>query len=195
MGKYGTGENSPSKGRKCPFIKANGERCGQPAGLGTDHLGFGHCRFHGGTSKAHRVNAQHAMAAEAVANLGLDVKIDPLRALLEELWRTAGAVAWLRDRIREFPDDLTYLTENGMKPRAFLDVYHREREHLAKVAKMCLDAGVAERQVKLAEEQGALVALAIKAILADLNLSEEQAELAPGIVRRHLSAIPTEEAS
>lgn len=181
---------------KCPFIKKDGTPCGQVAGLGTDHLGFGNCKFHGGTSKAHRIHASREMAAQAVRTLGLDVKIDPQRALLEELWRTAGHVVWLRERIEEFEsDDLLHLTELGFKPRAFLDVYQKERDHLAKVAKTCLDAGVAERQVRIAEEQGALVAMAIKAILADLDLTPEQAEQAPGVVRRHLSAIPTEEAS
>lgn len=183
-------------GKKCPFVKANGVPCGQAAGMGTDHLGWGNCKFHGGTSKGHRIHASKLMAAEAVRTLGLDIKIDPHRALLEELWRTAGHVVWLREKIEELGgDDLLYLTELGFKPRAFLDVYQRERDHLAKVAKMCLDAGVAERQVRIAEEQGALVAMAIKAILADLNLTPEQAEQAPGIVRRHLSAIPTEEVS
>jgi hypothetical protein len=184
-------------GRKCPFIKKNGERCGQAAGLGTDHLGWGNCKFHGGSSPSHGIKARREMAEEAAATFGLSIRVDPMRALVEELWRTAGHVAWLKEQIEGLPgaDDLLYLTEQGLKPRAFLDVYHREREHLTKVARACLEVGIAERQVKLAEEQGALVAMAIRAILDDLQLSPEQAEAAPGIVRRHLSAIPTEEAS
>ncbi len=184
-----------AQGRVCGHPKSNGEPCKQAAGLGTDHLGWGCCKFHGGTSQSHRNKANKDMAREAVRVLGLDIKIDPARALLEELWRTAGHVAWLRNKIDEFGDDLLYLTEQGMKPRAFLDVYQAERRHLAKVASMALAAGVAERQVKIAEEQGALVAMAIKAILQDLGLTEEQQAQAPSIVRRHLSAIPTEEAS
>ncbi len=188
-----------ANGKQCGALKGNGEPCKQAAGLGTDHLGWGKCKFHGGTSPSHVAKAHRDAAAEMVRTLGLDVRIDPHRALLEELWRTAGHVAWLRERIEGLvdpgSDDLLYMTEIGFKPRAYLDVYHREREHLAKVAKMCLDAGVAERQVRIAEEQGALVAQAIRAILADLELTEEQTEKAPGIVRRHLSAIPTEEAS
>ena len=193
MGDY----KAPSGDRKCGTIKSNGEPCKQAAGLGTDHFGWGKCKFHGGTSPALKIAAQREMAKESVRVLGLDIKIDPSRALLEELWRTAGHVQWLRDKLDELTggDDMIYLTEHGYKPRAFLDIYQRERSHLAKVASMALAAGVAERQVKIAEEQGALVAMAIKAILGDLGLNEEQAAAAPGIVRRHLSAIPTEEAS
>lgn len=187
-------QKKTANGKICGTIKKNGVPCQQAAGLGTDHLGWGKCKFHGGTSRSLTIAANREAATEAVKVLGLSVKIDPSRALLEELWRTAGTVEWLRNKIDEFGDDLLYLTEHGFKPRAFVDVYQAERRHLAKVASMALAAGVAERQVKIAEEQGALVALAIKAILADLGLTEEQASQAPAIVRRHLSAIPTEEA-
>lgn len=193
MGDY----KAPSGGRTCGTIKSNGEPCKQAAGLGTDHFGWGKCKFHGGTSKALTIAAHRQMATESVRILGLDVKIDPSRALLEELWRTAGHIQWIRDEIEKLggADSLLTLTALGYKPRAFMEIYQKERSHLAKVAAMALAAGVAERQVKIAEEQGALVAQAIKAILGDLGLTEEQTAAAPSIVRRHLSAIPTEEAS
>jgi hypothetical protein len=56
-------------------------------------------------------------------------------------------------------------------------------------SKMALDAGVAERQVRVAEAQGELLASVIKAILGDLGLSKDQQAVAPGIVRRHLIAL------
>jgi hypothetical protein len=146
------------------------------------------------STAAHRQRAGE-LAFEAVQTLGLDVRVDPARALLEELWRTAGHVVWLRAEIEKMGvGDLVHLTELGTKPRAFMDIYQRERTHYAKVASMALAAGVAERQVKIAEAQGALVAQAIRAILGELGLNPEQEAAAPGIVRRHLMSIPTEEA-
>lgn len=36
---------------RCGFVKKDGEPCRQVAGKGTDHLGIGRCKFHGGNSK------------------------------------------------------------------------------------------------------------------------------------------------
>ncbi len=34
---------------KCGAVR-NGKPCGREAGWGTDHLGYGHCKHHGGLS-------------------------------------------------------------------------------------------------------------------------------------------------
>jgi hypothetical protein len=35
---------------RCPGTNRQGERCGHPAGWGTDHVGEGYCKHHGGAS-------------------------------------------------------------------------------------------------------------------------------------------------
>jgi len=35
---------------RCPATNRNGERCGHPAGWGTDHVGEGCCKHHGGAN-------------------------------------------------------------------------------------------------------------------------------------------------
>jgi len=77
----------------------------------------------------------------------------------------------------------------GPKPSLWIEVYQRERQHLARVCKMALDAGVAECQVRVAEAQGELLAQVVKGIVADLGLSKDQQAKAPGIVRRHFLAL------
>jgi hypothetical protein len=62
-------------------------------------------------------------------------------------------------------------------------------DRAAKHAKLALDAGVAERQVRLAEQQGEIVAGAIKAMLEGLGLSKEQQKRAPALVRQVLTAL------
>lgn len=74
-------------------------------------------------------------------------------------------------------------------PSVWLDLYDRERKHLVGVCTAALRAGVEERRVRLAESQGALVAQAIRAILADLHLSVEQSALVGEVVPRHLRAL------
>ena len=71
-------------------------------------------------------------------------------------------------------------------PSVWLDLYDRERKHLIGVCSAALKAGVQERAIRLAEQQGELVAQAIRAILADLHLTSEQAARVGEVVPRHL---------
>jgi hypothetical protein len=69
----------------------------------------------------------------------------------------------------------------------YMAEYQRALERRAKFAKLCIDAGVAERQIQLVERQGQLVAQAIKAILDELGVGDRPE--VPSVVRRHLSLV------
>lgn len=180
---------------KCGANKTDGsgDKCKMPAGFGTDHIGFGHCKYHGGSTSAHKIAAARE-EARWFMSAGQHVDIEPAQALVEEVRRAAGVVMYLEWKLQQMGDtdqiDLVQLTAEGSRPRAFIQVYREERAHLARVAKLALDAGVAERQVRLAEDQGRLLAQVIRAILNDLNLDEDQQSEAPAIVRKHLMALP-----
>src|SRR5690349_4926946 len=77
-----------------------GKLCTRPAGWGTDHAGTGKCKLHGGSTKSHTVAGQKALAEQAVKAFGLPREVDPRDALLEEVHRTAGAVAWLHEQVQ-----------------------------------------------------------------------------------------------
>ena len=102
--------------------------------------------------------------------------------------RTAGHVAWLGQVVahllhegdgysESISDDgtRTLRPQTGLKqmdmsgkfekPSVWVELYQEERRMLARVCKMALDAGVAERHVRVAEAQGELFASTIKAIL------------------------------
>lgn len=68
-------------------------------------------------------------------------------------------------------------------------MYTKERQHLVAVTTAALKAGVEERRVRIAEDQGNQVASVIRRILDDLGLSAEQSALVPDVVPRHLRAI------
>lgn len=76
--------------------------------------------------------------------------------------------------------------------REWLYLYREERGHLARVSKMCIDAGVAQRLVSIAEDQGRILASAIRAVLQALNLTADQAALVPHIVPPVLRAVATD---
>jgi hypothetical protein len=74
-------------------------------------------------------------------------------------------------------------------PNIWLKLYQAERAHLVKVCAEAIKAGIEERRIKLAEQQGQLVAQAIRAILIDLDLTTEQQARVPEVVPRHLRAL------
>jgi hypothetical protein len=62
-------------------------------------------------------------------------------------------------------------------------------DRLARFSKMALDAGVAEKQVRIAERHGEELAKVIGAALSELNLTPEQRKLAPEVIRKHLTPL------
>lgn len=156
--------------------------------------GLNVCGAHGGRSPQAKVIGQRrveAQAAEqAVRTLGLPIDITPTEALLEEVRWTAGHVAWLRDKVQELgdrpfdpaddeadPHPLVWGTTkvksggddsgttNEAKPSIWYELYHRERQHLVAVSMAALKAGVEERRVRLAEQQGQIAVELIRRIL------------------------------
>ncbi len=64
-------------------------------------------------------------------------------------------------------------------------LYQEERDRLVRVAKAAIDAGVAEQQVRLAEEQAQRLAKVITAMLTDLGHDSDD-ELVRKVVRLRL---------
>jgi hypothetical protein len=64
---------------------------------------------------------------------------------------------------------------------------HQAMDRLVDYSKIAIAAGIEERRVKLAEQQGALLAQAIRGILAELGVGDRPE--VPAVVRRHLTLI------
>jgi hypothetical protein len=192
---------------KCDARKRQGDgTCKHEAGWGTDHPGEGPCKLHGGSTWSHRRAAQKSQARRDVETFGLPVEVDPAEALLEEVRRTAGHVAWLSEQVRAInPDDIVWgrtktrqgvgaegpidVTDEAAAVNIWLQLYQAERKHLVQVCTAALNAGVEERRVRLAEQQGATLAGVIRAVLADLQLTAEQQSRVAEVVPRHLRAV------
>lgn len=82
--------------------KRSGERCKGQAVTGSDK-----CRMHGAGGGKARTNAQRNAELEQAriecAKLGLSIQIDPGEALVQELWETAGNVAFYRQLVQDLP--------------------------------------------------------------------------------------------
>ncbi len=77
----------------------------------------------------------------------------------------------------------------GEAIRGLAQLEAQERDRCATFAAKAVAAGLAERQVRLAEQQGKLITTVIAGILGDLGLSQEQRALVRDIVPRHLRAV------
>ncbi len=169
-------------------IKRTGKTCGQPAGMGTTHKGFGRCMFHFGCTRTHVKKAQKQMAAEAVATLGLPIKISPEAALLQRVWALAGNVAYCEKVIRAMdPDDVVWSVTEKMvggaasmphgrykvwsaAPNIWIDMYNTFTTQLVNVCKVSIQCGLQKRQVVLAEQYGRLLLVVIEGTLRAMGL-------------------------
>jgi hypothetical protein len=139
-----------------------------------------------------RAAAQRRLEAEqaqrAVDTFGLPREIDPHAALIEELCRTAGHVAWLQRRLAGSADsDLVQFNPvTGERPSAWVEMYHRERAHYERVATAAIRAGIAERTIRVTEAQAQQTVNVLHGVLTDLNLTAAQQAAVPQIVERHL---------
>ncbi|MGH3376011.1 MAG: hypothetical protein ACRDP6_14830 [Actinoallomurus sp.] len=77
----------------------------------------------------------------------------------------------------------------GEAIRGLTQLEAAERDRCVKYAKTAHDMGIADRQIKLAEEQGALLAGVIGRVLDALDLTPGQRELVATVVPRELRAV------
>lgn len=186
---------------QCGAKTRNGGTCHNPPMEGGRR-----CRMHGGASPRavaaakRRLEEQRAQAAVELFAARRD--IHPADALLELVQWTAGEVDYWRAQVRLIErDDLTWgmtkrktggddagITEEAAPPVAYRMLTDAS-DRLAKYAAAALKAGVEERRVQLAENQGALVALTIRRILDRLNLTPDQVQLVPVVVPEELRAL------
>jgi hypothetical protein len=168
----------------CGAKTRSGGKCKKQKGWGTEHLGTGKCKLHGGNTSS----GQAAAAKEAAVIMGQALDIEPHDALLTCVRIAAGEVAYCTTMIGDL-EKPTESTMFGEQLNIWIQVRQKAMLSLAKFSKMALDAGVAERQVKVAERYGEMLATLISGILGDLELTKGQQKKAPAIVTRHLQAL------
>lgn len=173
--------------------------------------GLDACRMHVG--KGAELAKWQGKAAATAATYGVPREVAPDAALLEELHRTAGHVAWLASVVAELDrDDVVWgvveeterpatYNEHGEQtgggtevkrkatPNAWVALYQKEREHLARVAKAAIDAGVSERVVQVYEQIAASYVQVLERVLDELELTPGQRERVPAVVQAQLQAI------
>ncbi len=185
---------------RCVSKRSDGQPC-----KGWRLAGSDKCKRHLANPKA-RANA--AVRAE-VLHLGFKLgEVDPgeilLKLVAQSSRRCAELAAELEALVAESPNLRDALvaetwipTENagsykaGEYIRGLALLEGQERDRCAGFCAKAIAAGLAERQVRLAERQGALMADFLRAVLADpeLGLTEAQQAAVPNIAQRHLALV------
>ena len=191
----------------CTSRTRDGDRCKNPPLPGQEV-----CRMHGGSSPQARAAAQRRLqtaAAQAAAHrLGVPIETSPQQALLDEVHRAAGMVAYYGQKVQQIADEdakrlvhgITKVetregfqagTTRAAEPAVnlWLQLWNDERDRLARVAAAAIKAGIEERRVLLAEQQGLMIAGAIRRILDRLNLTAAQQTLVGEVVPAELRAL------
>lgn len=197
----------------CRATNRQGNPCSQDAGYGTSHPGEGRCKFHGGASPQAELAGVITLARREAATMGRPLDIDPHEAILECIRISAGEVAYASEQIAclehehavggvttvktrplkgEYGEEtadvmVTETTRDMGALNVWIAVRHKAMDRLVEYSKVALHAGVEERHVRLAEQQGQLMASAIRNILAALGVADHPD--AGRVVRRELEVI------
>lgn len=149
---------------------------------------------HGVTTAATRKRMVEELRVTArFGNFPIPDDMSPVDVLVDELKRSAGFCFWIESKMAEWDDELVMLQTENIDDKGsmqiatnnkalWMDIWQRERAHLAKVAKMCLDAGVDQRRVELAEKQASVMFMLINEAFDMLKLSPEQKAAVPQIM-------------
>ena len=187
----------------CGAKKRQGEgTCTQPAGWGTNHVGIGRCRLHGGSTQNHKTAAVATQARRDVVLFGARRDIHPADALLELVQWTAGEVEYWRQRVRlleegELTWGVTRVKEGGddrgtteeAKPNIAYQMAIDASNRLERYSASALKAGVEERLVRMAEKQGAVIHRVLVDVLGELGHDVSPGSLAAQVVLRHLAPV------
>lgn len=150
--------------------KQSGVRCKRPAVIGGTV-----CSIHGGKARQVQAAAQRRRDQDAAEREAKALNIQPREigyqdALLEELYRSAGWVDYLEAKVQAEGDGaLTQWGMGGRTASALWSMLEEERKRYVAVAVACGRAGIAERQIQIAEQQGKLLAQVISQIVTGLG--------------------------
>lgn len=158
---------------KCGAKTRQGGTCAKPAGWGTQHVGAGACKLHGGSMATHQLGAQIVLeerrARTLLERLGAPEPLgNPVDELLAVAAENRAWLAILRERVDELGDLTTKDRLDVIREHAVVLLYERALDRtntiLSGLVKLNLDA----RRVALDEMQVEMVHRALSAALSEL---------------------------
>ena len=179
-------------GAACGAAKRQGAgTCGQPAGWGTVHPGFGRCKLHGGGSPA---GVKAAAAAEGKYLLGvLAPAREPVDDPSRELRRVGAIVLTWMEACADAISDLKnfrFLDAKGAEQlRSEIPMFERSMDRAAALLATLAKLGLDEREVAVSEAKAQMLLRALEAGLAENGITGPQAAAVKQATGRHLKLI------
>jgi hypothetical protein len=181
--------------------------CMRNSGANTSHPNQGFCDYHevelelALDGQGAQTQAARQFAWQQATFFGRK-PIGPAEALMEEIQRSAYIVEWIEAQMEELRQQgvsnsgifQQYDIKNGYQPSVWATLHKQEREFLLKATTAAIKAGLEERKVQIAEQQGRLIVAMMMAFINDpqLGLNPDQLMRAPALMRKHLLALPNE---
>jgi hypothetical protein len=164
------------------------------------------CRTHGGKFPAVLAKAAVNLEMErALTKLGALVEhftnenpeSDPLVGIIEVIERSSATMRAYYELVAELDDPTVSGGPTGRKAHPLVGLYQSSLTEHARICKLALDAGVAQRQIALAEAQSERMAKAFTTFLAEVcewqrvnwniapaDLARFRQDVAPGLLRK-----------
>lgn len=194
-----------------PSCRGHRKACEPPEPcLGVPETGLAVCKWHGGSTVNAKAGQRKRLALGAIHEVVVEQKklggiiedLDETTAMLSMLREAAYNVAVYRTLVQELEarvdDGLDLLGSSGLmasplamrvklddltaQPHIIKKFYDDERDRLMRYAKLCHDAGIAERQVHVAEQAGAWLVQMLDVIFEQLGLTPDQQIRLPGVM-------------
>lgn len=119
------------------------------------------------------------------------MNVSPWEALLGQLYLLQGQVVWLTAKVAEAPNDAALLRwdeDEAGNPGygRWVEMLEQRGDRLTKVAKMAIDAGIAQQMVNAIEDDAQRLYVATKRAAASLGLGEDrELELVAAIAQEY----------
>lgn len=194
----------------CGAERRSGGTCRNRAGFKTDHVGTGRCHLHSGSTRNGRKHAAAELAIRLGAEIQIEPHDALLltvrlaagweRFCRDEVTRLQAAQIVLTPRsekteytpvLTRVGDDLedtgavvaerTTNESNAAELNIWVREHQKALDQLARLAKAAIDAGVAERQVRLAEQLVGDIAAVLDRVLAGHGITGAQRK--PDVIR------------
>ncbi len=179
--------------RHCGGKKKQGEGlCTRPAGWGTDHVGAGRCKLHGGCAPSGSKSGRDELVERQVRELFGKVvpESTPVDNPLAAYATFAGRVmAWMEllDALLGDLRTVGYEHEKaGEQIRAVVQLYERSMSLANTVLSSYARLKIDERLAAISEAQKTVIIRAIEAALEEAGLEDEAAANAKRTAARHL---------
>jgi hypothetical protein len=171
--------------------------CTKKAGMGTDHLGEGTCKWHLGSTMRHTRGAVNRLMKQELTALSERLEQpEPIGPPEVEAWLLASKMKqWtliLEEKMSELNGIMEVTDKAGVEHvRALIEVMERAWERYQNALEFMLKFDLKKRVIELEEHQANLVGAAFMAIILsrDLKLSESQIEIARNMFVQKLTEL------